>query len=331
MKIKTFILASAAIVSYAACSNDLDETSNDILSEEITSEQMLSFQSEEEFENTIILLRNMNKQQQKEWIKKQKDNFTSLSDIYDNAMNDAADLDESQSSYEIFRKKYGSYLFFAEYKEDYGVYLTVPNPIVGILINKNGNVIIAGKICNKKDINSYVQLQRRGGTMYDDEVAHSNGALTRSYSYGDAFGAEYDSGWFHNNGKKIRLKVGRQYTDCQHPLIGNHLGYRLHFEISFRKKTWLGWTNYSSRINYEGSYQIGVAPECSVSEYKEADSSHDYYYGPFYLPFIVLPNNTIGVGAPDVHVKLNIHYRGISDDVMPKYDFTLSNFTTSSF
>lgn len=272
----------------------------------------------------------LDRQQQKEWVKKRNANFVSLSDVYDCAMNDAEMLDESQSSYERFRGKYADYLFFAEYKDDYGVYLPVSNPIIGLLINKHGNVKIAGSVHNMKDIKSYVQLQRRGGTMYDDEVVRSS-AVTRSYVYGDAFGSEYDSGWYHNNGKKIRLKVGRQYADCQYPLIGNHLGFRLHFEISFRKKTWLGWTNYSSRVNYEGFYQIGVASPCYISEYKEADSSHDYYYGVFYIPFVPFPNNTFGVNVPAVHVELDIHYRGILDENMPDYNLTLSAFSANYF
>ncbi len=330
MKSINYLIAIIAIL-ICSCSNEQYEMSDVAVSSEVSTEPMLSFQSEKEFYKAVSILEGMDKQQQRDWIKMRDANFTSLSDVYDKAMIDAADLDETQSSYENFRQKYASYLFFAEYKDDYGVYLPVFNPIVSLLINKHGNVIIANEIRNMKDINSYTQLQYRGGTLYDNEVVHYDKVTTRSYTYGDAFGAEYDSGWFHNNGKKIKLKVGRQYVDCQYPLIGNGLGYRLHFEISFRKKTWLGWTNYSSRVNYEGFFQIGAAPQCYISEYKEADSSHDYYYGAFYLPFVFLPNNNIGVEVYPVHVELDIHYRGIPDEAMPDYNFTLSSFTQTTF
>lgn len=329
---KKIVFVGAIIATLVcSCSNELNEMVDATILTENTSEQMLSFQSEEEFENTLSLLKNMEKQEQIDWVKHRNADFTSLSDVYDCAMNDAEELDESQSSYENFRQKYGDYLFFADYKDDYGVYLPVSNPIISMLINKFGDVLIAGHVRNMKDINSYIQLQRRGGTMYDDEAVHASEAITRSYRFGDAFGYEYDSGWFENNGKKIKLKVGRQYVDCQHPLEGNHLGYRLHFEISFRKKTWLGWTNYSSRVNYDGFYQIGVASPYYISESKDADSSHDYYYGTFYTPFVRLPNNAIGVGVHAIHVELDMHYRGIPDENMPDYNFTLDAFQQSYF
>ena len=93
----------------------------------------------------------------------------------------------------------------------------------------------------------------------------------------------------------------------------------------------MGWTNYSSRVNYDGFYQIGVASPYYISESKDADSSHDYYYGTFYTPFVRLPNNAIGVGVHAIHVELDMHYRGIPDENMPDYNFTLDAFQQSYF
>lgn len=329
MKIKFLFVAFIASV-LCSCNQETDELANSINSNQNSTERMLSFRTEQEFNNVVSMLSSMDTDNQLKWIQGVDEKFVSLFDVYEHAMNEAADLDESPEAYLSYRSKYANYLYFAEYKDDYGTYLPVSNPIIAKLINKNGDVKIGEKVVNKKDINSYRQLQCIGGTMYDDEVCHTLYSATRSYVPGDAFGEEYDSGWFHNNGKKIRVKCGRQYFDCQSPNPGNWIGYRMHIEISFRKKTWLGWTNYSSWVSYEGTYTLGVNPPVSISESKTADSSHDYYYGPFKAPFCTAPeiNGGLGVFVPEMKVYLDVHYRGISDDNMPDYNITLKSFST---
>ena len=49
----------------------------------------------------------------------------------------------------------------------------------------------------------------------------------------------------------------------------------LKLEISFRKKTWLGWANYSSVTNTNMKFNIDGS-EITYNFYKNADSSHDW-------------------------------------------------------
>lgn len=307
-----------AIMLFSSCNNEAsltDETRE--VATDAQKTEILSFADEITFNRSVKLLSELDKNQRNEWIKANFGGFRSLYDIYTQAIEEAETLDESMQAYMSYKEKYRDYLYFPEYKEDYGVYLPVSDANVAMLLNKDGFVVIGGKTKNMRDITNYAQLQQTGKAMYapEDEVR------TRASNIGE----EYDSGWFnYQNKKKIRLKCGRQITDID-PSVSGAITYRLHFEISFRKKTWLGWTNYSSCVNMNGFYQIGNV--VNISESKTADSSHDYYYGPNYAPVTMITDGTHnykGYVMPQVHVEVNLQYRGIPDEYMPDYNFTLS-------
>lgn len=317
---KMFVLAGLCTI-ICSCSSDFNVLNNNTLPiSDYSHENMLEFSTKEEFFAEVSKIEALSTQQQDELDTLQYPNFFSMFDLYNMAMCDAEKMDDSRESYVTFKEKYSPYFYFPEYKEDYGVYLPVSNKNIARLLNIHGNVRIGGKILNMNDITNYAQLQRIGVALYDE----NENIATRASN----IGYEYDSGWFHyNNSKKIKLKCGRQATSIDPITIGGAITYRLHFEISFRKKTWLGWTNYSSRVDMEGFYQI--INVVNISEHKEADSSHDYYYGPYYTPYVWLQDGTtpfIGAIMPAVHVEVNLHYRGIPDEYMPDYNFTLPEF-----
>ena len=329
-KSKVMFVALMAVLCSCGTQELEDMTESYSLQAESPENLMLSFHNEDEFNETVELLSTMTSEKQSEWIQQHNDHFVSLRDVFNQAMEDASMLDETQEMYDNFRSKYQKYLFFAEYKDDCGAYLPVSNRTIACLLNKDGLVKIGGQVRNMKDISSYSQLQRLGVTLYDDELLPYSGTMTRGYQPGDGLGAEYDSGWFSHDGRKIRLKCGRQFMTCPAAVPGNTIIYRLHVEISFRKKTWLGWMNYVSHVKYEGFYQVGGDLPVQVSEDKNADSSHDYYYGPFNTTFMYYPElNGIGVLVPAVHVELDVDFRGISNEVMPDYNFTLPYFKTT--
>lgn len=327
---KYFVLTAIAMFHlFCSCDNERDallETETDF------EENVLSFSTYDSFLDALSELSNLSETEQKEWIKSHFGIFYSLADLYNQALADADDLDESKESYTQFHEKYANFLFFPEYKEDYGFYLPVKNSISALLLNKKGEVKIGNMITNMKDISNYAHLQEIGIAMYDNELSK----VTRSSnSFEDDFENEYDSGWFvYDNSKKIKLKCGRQIVTNIGPGPSGYVEYRLHFEISFRKKTWLGWTNYSSRVDIEGDYNVTESElgKTEISESKTADSSHDYYYGNFIIQYAYRPDiaNPLGTGfvifVTPVTVNLTIHYRGIPDEYMPGYHFVLPAF-----
>ena len=96
--------------------------------------------------------------------------------------------------------------------------------------------------------------------------------------------------------------------------------------ISFRKNTWLGYVNYSSRVDMEGTFTFGQNT-LTVSESKTANSSHDYYYVIDPIRRVLLPDNTYGGTNMPVHANLVLHYRGIPDENLPDYIFDLPSCT----
>ena len=315
---KSCFLLAWFVLSFCACSNDYDsDLSAGIVAVETIDSQnlnakMLHFSSEIEFNNAVKSLDSISYDKRIEWVNVNFGKFNSLKDVYDRAMNDAAELDESRMAFEEFRQKYERYLFFADYRDDCGIYLPTSRESVAYLVNANGDVVINGQIRNMKDIFCYTQLQQLGIAMYDENEKYS----TRSR---DEVEEEYSSGWYHENGKKIRLKCGRQVL-MDSGILTTPVSMRMHIEISFRKKTWLGWTNYSSHVDLSGNYTIAgiTAP---VNESKTADSSHDYYYAlpdaspvPYYNGYM---RKALAISA-----NFTIGYRGIPHDL--NYQFELS-------
>lgn len=316
MRLKSVYLA-LCIITMCSCSNDsVDEllengSKSSIIDSLSLRSGMLNFTTEAEFARAIEILSDLNEQEREKWVESNCGKIISLKMVYEKAMEDAEQLDESRTSYENFKDKYGKNLFFAEYKDDYGVYLPVSNEIIASLLNADGEVCINGQVKNMKDICCYSQLQELGVAMYD----YNDDVVTRSKGEVEA---EYDSKWYSEDGRKIRVKCGRQVL-VDTGILTTPVSMRMHIEISFRKKTWIGWVNYSSRISLTGSYTISDR-KIAISENKTADSSHDYYYDlPYAMP-VPFNNTTMRLALP-ISVELKIDYRGIAKEL--DYNFTL--------
>lgn len=327
MKVKHLLVA--LIVPLAcACSNDsLDEVMNGTKQPEpiVRLERgMLQFDTESEMEEFVNALSEINEiEKRNSLIKSRFGAFTSLYDTYIEAMADAAYLDESREAYLSFKEKYEKALFFSSYKDDYGIYLPVSDVTVAMLLDANGNVRIGDETRNMKDIQNYSQLQELGLTMYNDE-ANRNYVESRAVGIqtvtksGEGIGVEYDSGWHKENGKKIKLKCGRQVSSINNRT--SEIVLRLHIEVSFRKKTWLGWTNYSSRSTTTGTFSGGYVGTVNFS--RDESSSHDWW-GDISAENLgrIDPNSKILYRSGPITANLTVDYRGIGP--LQKYNFVL--------
>lgn len=329
MKVKHLLMV--LVVPFAcACSNDSLNEVMDIDQPQVISRSvndMLCFETEAAFQQTINTLSEIAEENRKEWVSSHIGEINSLKSIYDEAMEDAAELDESIEAYSSYKEKYEHYLFFATYKDDCGAYLPVSDKVVAELLNVNGEVQIGGQICNLKNIQNYTQLQEAGYAMYDtkDDMNYvesrsvDTAPIVSVFNKGDAIGEEYDSGWYSANKRKIRLKCGRQVSSIDN--ARRVIVPRLHIEISFRKKTLVGWVNYSSKTTTTGNFTGGYVG--TINFYKHADSSHDWY-----TDFEATMVGTIGVkgekilyySAP-ITANLTVDYQG---NGIRQYQFTLS-------
>ena len=240
--------------------------------------------------------------------------FYSLKKVYDAAMLAARDLDESKESYMEYKNNFSPYLFFSEYADDCGAYLPVKNKNVAYLLNVYGEVIISGNRICKNDVTSYTDLQEVGVAMYDrgegptmtrgwnpSYISHSVYAFTES---SNNVGMEYDSGWWQEGKRKVRMKCGRKVEGSQlQPVM------KLHIEVSFRKKTWLGWSNYVSETTTTGTFTGGYSG--SINFYKNADSSHDWYENLTNVGWYVDPQGYPHLTNPLIHAELTLDYRGL--------------------
>lgn len=334
MKVKHLLVA--LIVPLAcACSNDsLDEVADQSNKPQVVSrseENMLSFDSEASFQQAVGLLSDMDENEQKSWISSHLGTITSLKDVYDEAMEDAADLDESREAYLAYKDKYENTLYFSSYKDDCGAYLPVSNQTVAMMINTDGNIKIGNEVRNLKDISNYTQLQEAGVAMYDAEkdrnyvesravVEHPIIAVQKvGEPIGNNDEYEFDSGWRHENKRKIRLKCGRQVgsIDKNKRVITP----RLHIEVSFRKKTWLGWSNYSSKTTTTRKFTGGYVG--TINFHKSANSSHDWYQGfnGTFVENIGSKNEKIHYCSYPIVADLSVEFRGMG--TVQKYNFTL--------
>lgn len=289
----------------------------------------LQFNSMQEFNSVIDTLTNMTIYEGKEWVKSHYGDFFSLYNLYDKALIEAGEMEESLKGINALYNKYKDYLFFPKYKDDFGPYLPISKKQISMLTNINGDVIISGKRINMKDITSYSQLQDMEDAIYDRALT-----VTRAWQESpnhNTFGHEWASPWYKSNNRKIRLKCGRQNWSENPETLQSCA--RLHVEISFRKKVLLNWVNYSSRVAMTGTFS-GTKPAIFtpngciqddssytiyVDEYKEADSSHDYYY---ILPFFV---TYMAPHYPEVYGDLTLDFRGMPDPIYLQFTINAYN------
>lgn len=328
-------------------------------SDNVPSENLaLKFSSEEVYQATVTKLENMTVEEKAEW-GHQFPSFQSLEAVYNEAMEYAADsLDESKESYLKFRNKYSQYLYFPEYKEDYGFYIPLcsmdkDSKMLASLTNKRGILVIGDKMIEQKKIDSYEMLQSSLSDVYYcgnsesiDQKPISRAANDINWNlvsyvntndintvyriqYGEnaLIGSEYDSGWrTGGKRKKLRFKFGRMYKN-------NALCW--HSEVSFRKKTWLGWTNYASETSLNGTLylygDLGYMNSQAISHASDHFSSHDGYG---LLNGIGIESDTSSASSfifsfPEIRATATISFRGFYSDEEYVWKMTKTKMKTN--
>lgn len=276
-KILSLLLLLATITS---CTNELDtlgENPSEGMEKDIVllsgssltksssnpDDNILKFKNQTVLNETISNLKYLSNEDRLKWEKEM--NFISLNSVYESALDEVTAMEGSAEDYQNLKSKYQNYLYFPEYKEDYGIYLPVSDEEVASVLNKNGEVMIGDEIVNLKDIFSYGDLQLTGNALYDLEV------LPR-LSNKDYIGNQYDSGWKENGSRKYKLKAGRRIMDVGKTEIA------LHLEISFRKKGVFGWMNYKETTQTTGTFYPFPGPLVgSFYQEETGRSSHDHY------------------------------------------------------
>ena len=324
---KSFYLSMLSIF-FVACTNDLEEVttfdeanfvakdvevvdlSNGLQtkSSENESEFILKFKDESTFNRIVKELSTGSDEAALAWEKNL--GFTSLNTIFNNAMKEAAYLDESENAYKTFKAKYSKYLYFPEYKEDYGAYLPVSKEEFAFVLNKNGEVMIGDEKRDFTDIETYAQLQLTGEALYDID---ENIPMPLNFKEDDYIGNQYDSGWRENpeGDRRLKLKIGRRVynRDTQ----TGYFALRLHFEISFRKKTWLGWSNYDSRTITTTTFTINNESTVTCNQTEEGRSSHDHYFITSYdYPNLYLRLGNGEFQTTRINGSAKIEFRGFS-------------------
>lgn len=306
------LLAVALAFTVVACSDaTMDEPVELVtVTRSVTDDvPMLSFGSLSEFNNVVDTLAAFKSDNERlDWMKQHYADFYSLQNAYYDAMDAAGELGETEDEYNAFKEQF-SMLYFPMEREDAGFYIPMQDLNKAFLVNASGNVKIAGQIINMKDINNYETLMELGRAYYTlPQVTMYAGVEYFGLNQKvDPVGSEYDSGWAEYGKRKVKLKLRKR--------IDNYV-MLFHTEFCFRKKTWIGWINYSAGAVISGTVKDSegslVIPVNSASDHA---SSHDrdytlgFFYvkptGLYYVPSLICD---ITVNYNDVATPLKYHH-----------------------
>lgn len=254
---------------------------------------ILSFDSYDVYRRTLDKLRSMDTDEARsEWMHATYPEFTSIEDIYQKAGEELAKIElETVESFNEFRHKYAS-LYFPMVDEDAGFYIPITDDVASFLANRDCKIIISNKEISLKDIYNYVDLQQTGRAYYDiEKTMNSKSEIT--FNVGnpslDPIGPQYDSGWNQYGKRKVKLKARRRFTEYKVSpnFYGSHSW--LHTEFCFRKKTIIGWINYSCKSTIAGTIAVPGRPVYSFSISHSQVSSHDDDHP---LPIHISSDNT---------------------------------------
>lgn len=166
-KLTLFMVACATIVS---CNkNELVETPTQTpyTTQELTAtDEMLSFNSQEEMYERAALLSEMNSEEVKAWYNSINSNFTSIEQIHQEAIREFEELSSVASgdfkTAEQIKDKYKKILLFNDNPQDEELYaplMPISNSFDSYVCKKDGNIIVGGTVRNFKDITSYQETE----------------------------------------------------------------------------------------------------------------------------------------------------------------------------
>jgi|GEM_PF-6475951 hypothetical protein len=287
---KNLLTLLCGILVFASCSKNVEmpNTIEEPVTTKVTnkhkfiaelqiSDAMLPFSSTEEMEKTIAELSFMKEDGLMAWYKKTNPDFVSQEMIYRNAVDDLALLENIDEA-DAFKTKYSPYLLFNNNPADeelYNPYL--PNvDFFGLsyVANKDGNVLISGKIVNlNKNVTSVKDTE-----AYKLKRESFNRVQTKSATI-------YKNTMYITNTSKGRHLQVNAYRS------GASAAVKVYAEL----KNWLGWHSYNANwsFQYVSHSPTTIATPSNAIGLQTMRSVYPGYYS---TPS--LPNNT-NVGISD--------------------------------
>lgn len=282
-----FFALTTGLLSAVSCSQSsieideqlIDATILDYVDTRAEHENILTFESEVDFQKAVDEISSFDTDEEKlQWVKTKFPEFSSIQTLYWEAMQEMAEINaEDKEICERFQSKYSS-LYFPLYEEDGGFYIPMKDLDAAFLVNENCGVIIAGKINNLKDIWDYDTLMKLGRSYYavDSPMATATmGSFSLNNTSQNSVGPEYDSDWKEYGSKKVKLKARRVFKTYEVAHGFNGSESLLHLEFCFRKKTWFGWGNVKreSEINFSTTLPTNIP--LTFNKKHNGNSSHD--------------------------------------------------------
>lgn len=262
-------------------SDELTRSTEDFFGDSIS---ILYFNSYDEYEQAMSHIRSLDSDVEKsEWMHITYPGFTSIHDIYEQAGEEAAVSDlETEVQFNSFMDKYAC-LFFPLEEEDAGFYIPMKDTDLSYLANLNCRIAIGDNVIDLKDIHDYSDLQECGRAFYEQPGIMTLSSEESFYIKNPSMssvGPEYDSGWQEYGKRKVKLKARRLLKEkVLSPLLKFSESY-FHTEFCFRKKTFLGWSNYKCKSEITGEVIIPGYGKLILDSNASGTSSHDeeYYY-----------------------------------------------------
>lgn len=271
---------------------------------------MLSFGSLSEFNNVVNTLAAFKSDNERlDWMKQHYADFYSLQNAYYDAMDAAGELGETEDEYNAFKEQF-SMLYFPMEREYAGFYIPMQDLNKAFLVNASGNVKIAGDIVNMKDINNYETLMELGRAYYTlpQVTTYASYDTFKMGSNVSPVGAEYDSGWAEYGKRKVKLKLRKRISNDE---------MLFHTEFCFRKKTWIGWVNYSAAATITGTAREVDGMVIQINSASDHASSHDRDY----LCTVKYFRSTGIYSVPSLYCNITVNYQDVSTPL--KYQHTM--------
>lgn len=329
MKKYIFILICIFVICLSSCSDNAivdDISMPQTLSKNQSKNQKvyksISFSSEKEYEDAYYAISHLSTEEEKaNWVKENYPTFYSMHDLYSDAMDEMASYaDVTKEIYQKFEDKYCA-LYFPHYLDDAGFYIPMSDLNASYLVNPNGEVSISDKVKNLIDISDYYSLVNLGRAFYSTESNLTRGDAVEFYLTStsmNSVGPEYDSGWKEYGDRKVKLKARRRFEtiNLSPQLVGSHS--LIHLEFCFRKKTWLGWSNYKCKSTISFQFNLfGRGWYGPIIWDHNSTSSHDsemeypiieYNAGDHYVYSFVEAPCTATINFADISSPLNYNW-----------------------
>lgn len=245
---KVFWSLSLSMIVLSSCNSDdivnipMEQNELSTYSTRSSSENMLSFSSEEEYNALLDSLKSLSDGELMQW-EAQYGGFKSMYKAHTEAL-DQLLLSKNKVEYESTKKIYQSTFIFNDKDDtDLSIYMPVLDVSKAVTLNQNGLVRISGEVKDMRDFNNYEGYQRKLSTLYPikSRVTIENGI------------------------NKVHVKTKKRKFSAQIGRRGNLQAIR----VNASKKFLWGW------IEYTTAYYWKLTPNGPALFGNKIKSGHD--------------------------------------------------------